>query len=237
MKREYYKNYSQELHREMELLVFGHAGTPVLVFPTSMGRFFQFEDCGMVGALAPGIDQGQLQVFCCDSVDSESWYNKGTHPRVRVLRHLQYDRYILHELLPFIQGKNQVRQVAVTGCSFGGYHAVNFALKHPERVSHCVSMGGAFDIHQFLDGYYDDNCYFNCPPDFLPNLTDDWYLSRYRAMKIVLATGEWDICLDENLRLGRIMRAKDIPHWLDVWGDHTGHDWPWWRQMAQKYFA
>jgi esterase/lipase superfamily enzyme len=101
-----------------------------------------------------------------------------------------------------------------------------------------VSMGGAFDIHQFLDNYYDDNCYFNCPPDFLPKLKDDWYLSRYRnRVRFVLATGETDVCLEENRRLSRILSSKNIPHWLDVWGDGTGHDWPWWQQMAIKFFT
>ena len=60
----------------MELLVFGHAGMPVLVFPTSGGRFFEFEDRGMVAALAGRIDAGELQLFCVDSVDRESWYNR-----------------------------------------------------------------------------------------------------------------------------------------------------------------
>jgi len=237
MKREYYKGYSRELHREMEMLVFGHGGNAVLVFPTSMGRFFQFEDRGMIGVLADKIERGELQVFCADSVDLESWYNKGVHPRVRVLRHLQYERYVLHELLPFMKSKNQEGQISVCGCSFGGYHAVNFALKHPDVVGHCVSLSGAFDIHQFLDGYYDDDCYFNCPPDYLANMSDEWFLSRYRAMNIVLASGEWDMCLDQNVRLGRVMQAKGIPHWLDVWGDQTGHDWPWWQRMAGKYFG
>ena len=57
-------------------------------------------------------------------------------------------------------------------------------------------MSGAFDIHQFLDGYYDNDCYFNNPPDFIQNMSDDWYLSRYRQMKIVLGSADWDICLD-----------------------------------------
>ncbi len=236
MNREYHKGYSTELQRDMELLVFGHAGLPVLVFPTSMGRFFDYEDRGMVGALAPKIERGELQLFCVDSVDTESWYNKGVHPRVRVLRHLQYERYLLHELVPFLRSGHQARQLAVTGCSFGGYHAVNFSLKHPDVATYCVSMGGAFDIHHFLDGYYDDDCYFNCPPDFLSNMNDDWFLSHYRHMKIVLASGEWDMCLDENVKLSRVLNSKDVPHWLDVWGDHTGHDWPWWQKMAQKYF-
>ena len=236
MKREYHKSYSQELQRDMEVLVFGHAGTPVLVFPTSGGRFFDFEDRGMIRALSSRIESGDLHLFCADSVDAESWYNKSVHPRQRVLRHLQYERYLLHELVPFLRWENHSAQLVLAGCSFGGYHAVNFALKHPDIATQCVSMGGAFDVHQFLEGYYDDNCYFNCPPDFLPNLNDDWFLSRYRQMKIVLATGEWDICLDANVKLSAIMNAKSIPHLLDIWGDHTAHDWPWWQQMAQKYF-
>ena len=200
MNREYHKGYSSELHRDMELLVFGHAGTPLLVFPTSQGRFFEYEDRNMIGVLAPKIDAGELQVFCLDAVDSESWYNRGVHPRVRVLRHLQYERYILHEMLPFLRWKNNAPRLAITGCSFGGYHAMNFSLKHPDVVTYCVSMSGAFDIHQFLDGYYDDDCYFNCPPDFVPNISDDWFLSRYRKMNLVLGSADWDICLDQNVK-------------------------------------
>jgi esterase/lipase superfamily enzyme len=236
MNREYLKGYSRELGREMELLVFGHRGMPLVVFPTSQGRFFDYEDRGMVGALATRIDCGELQLFCVDSVDSESWYNKGAQPRARVMRHVQYERYLLHELLPYLRSRNQNPQLAATGCSFGGYHALNFSLKHPDLVAQCVSMGGAFDIHQFLDGHNDDDCYFNCPPDYMANMSDDWFLSRYRRMRIVLATGEWDMCMDQNVKMSEILNAKDIPHWLDVWGDQTGHDWPWWQRMAVKYF-
>jgi esterase/lipase superfamily enzyme len=236
MNREYYKGYSHELRRDMELLVFGQGGMPLLVFPTSMGRYFDYEDRGMIGTLAPRIENGGLQVFCADSVDAESWYNKGVHPRQRVLRHMQYERYLLNELLPFIRSRNSSSQLALTGSSFGGYHAMNFSLRHPDLVNYCVSMGGAFDIHQFLNGYYDEDCYFNCPPDFLSNISDDWYLNWYRRVKIVLATGETDICRDENIRLSHILNSKAVPHVLDVWGDNAGHDWPWWQQMAVKFF-
>lgn len=236
MNREYHKWFSPTLGREMELLVFGHAGTPLVVFPTSMGRFFDYENRHMIDVVGDRYENGRLQAFCVDSVDAESWYNKAIHPAGRAARHVQYDRYLVDELVPFVRARNAAERLAVTGCSFGGYHSVNFALKHPDLVEYCVSMGGAFDIHQFLDGYYDDNCYYNCPPDFLPNLADDWFLSRYRQMKIVLATGETDICLEENRRLSGIMNAKGIAHDLDVWGDRAGHDWPWWERMAQKFF-
>lgn len=236
MNREYHKQFSHSLGRDMELLVFGYEGIPFLVFPTSMGRFFDYEDRGMIASLSPGLERGELQIFCVDSVDGESWYNKSALPRERVRRHAQYESYLLKELQGFIRSRNRSPQMVVTGCSFGGYHAANFAFRHPDLVSHCVAMGAAFDIHQFLNGYYDDECYFNCPTDYLVNLTDDWYLSRFRQMKIVLATGENDICLNENRRLSGILHTKGVPHWLDVWGDHAAHDWPWWQRMAVKYF-
>jgi len=168
-------------------------------------------------------------------VDAESWYNKSVPPRERAHRHTEYDRYLFDEVVPLIRSRNRSDLLITTGCSFGGYHSINFALRHPDVITGAVSMSGAFDIHQFLDGYYADNCYYNCPPDFLPNLTDPWYLDRYRRQKLVLATGETDICLDENIRLSGIMHAKEIPHWLDVWGNGTGHDWHWWQQMAIKF--
>ena len=61
MNREYHEGQSAQLGRSIELLVFGHGGMPVLVFPTSGGRFFDFEDRGMVAALGARIDAGQLQ--------------------------------------------------------------------------------------------------------------------------------------------------------------------------------
>lgn len=220
----------------MELLVFGHGGAPVLVFPTSMGRFFEYEDRGMIEAIRDKIEAGHLQVFCVDSVDAESWYNKSVPPRQRVLRHMEYERYLLDEMLPFIRARNVSPDRIVTGCSFGGYHCVNFALRHPDLVGRCVSLGGAFDVQKFFLGdYYDEDCYFNCPPHYLANGDDGWYWDRYQTMDLVLATGEHDICLDENLRLSGILTARSIPHRLDVWGDGTGHDWPWWQQMARKF--
>src|SRR5438270_9299430 len=101
----------------MELLVFGHAGMPVLIFPTSQGKFFEYEDRGMTGVLGGKLDSGGAQLFCVDSVDSESWYNRGVHPSVRVARHEQYEQYLLREVLPFIAQKNQNANLVTTGCS------------------------------------------------------------------------------------------------------------------------
>jgi esterase/lipase superfamily enzyme len=220
----------------MELLLYGHGGMPMLVFPTSMGRFYEYEDRGMISAIAGRFDYGQVQAFCPDSVDSESWYNKSAHPADRVRRHMAYHAYIMREVVPLIRSRNQSEGILATGCSFGGYHAMNVALHHPDVFATCLPMSGAFDIKQFLHGYYDENCYFNNPVDFLPSTHDPWYLERYRANRYILAVGDWDICRGENERMDGIMYRAGLPRRLDIWGDRTEHDWPLWQRMAQAYF-
>ena len=164
MQRQYIKWYSPSLHREMELLAFGDRGFPVLVFPTSGGRFFEYEDRGMVNALRPKIDRGELQVICVDSVDQESWYNRSIHPADRLHRQNAFDAYLANEVAPFVRNRTSWPRMGTTGCSFGGYHAINFALRHPDLVTYAVSMSGAFDIPQrFLNGHYDDNAYLHSP--------------------------------------------------------------------------
>ena len=48
MVRDYLKGDSKALGRPMEALWFGHAGRPVLMFPTSMGQFYELEDFGLM---------------------------------------------------------------------------------------------------------------------------------------------------------------------------------------------
>jgi esterase/lipase superfamily enzyme len=235
MHEEYHRWHSAQLGREMEMLVFGHAGEPVLVFPTSMGRYYEYKDFGMIGALADRIANGHLQIYCPDSVDAESWYNRSAHPRQRVLRHMQYEQYIIHEVLPFIRHRAPRGFLIATGCSFGAFQAVNFSFRHPELVNKLVAIAGEYDIHGRLDGYYDEDCYFNCPVDFLPGISDHALLERMRRMETYLVIGEADFCLAGTRRLSEMLARQSIPHRCDVWGEGAGHDWPYWRKMIREY--
>jgi esterase/lipase superfamily enzyme len=237
MRREYVKWYSPSLYRDMELLAYGERGFPVVVFPTSGGRFFEYEDRGMVHALAPKIERGELQLICADSVDQESWYNKAARPADRLHRQNAFDAYFAVELAPFVRQRTSWPQMGTTGCSFGGYHAINLALRHPDVVTYAVSMSGAFDIpKRFLDGYYNDDAYYHSPLDNLANLGDRWFLDQIRRNYYVLAVGNGDPLFDQNVKMAHVFGTQSIPHQLDVW-DGFGHDWPWWYQMAQKFFV
>ena len=93
MNCEYHRWYSPSLERDMELLVFGHAGARVADFPHVYGAFLpvgRYE--AWLLTLSEHLEKGWLQLFCVDSVDSESWYAKQKHPAERALRHIQYDQ-------------------------------------------------------------------------------------------------------------------------------------------------
>ena len=235
MHREYHKWFSPQLGRDMELLVHGHAGLPVLVFPTSGGRFFEFEDRHLVSALSDKLDAGQLQLYCVDSVDMESWYNRNVLPRWRIARHLQFENYLLHEVIPLIRLKNQNPRLIALGCSFGGFHAANIAFRHPDVFTGMLSMSGAFDMSNFLRGYHDDDVYLNTPTQYLPNLSDPWFFEHYRRNTYILATGTDDQCLRSNQHLDSILSHKEIPHKLYIWDTYNSHDWPTWEKMIREY--
>jgi esterase/lipase superfamily enzyme len=236
MQRQHQRWYSPFLQRDMELLVFGHAGARVVAFPTSMGRFHDWEDRGLVGALHEPLESGRLQLFCVDSVDAESWYARTAAPAERVRRHVQYDHYLLTEVLPFSARLNPEPFLIVTGASFGAYHAVNFACRHPEMVSRVLGMSGLYDIRRFMDGHYDQEFYFNNPCDFLFGEHDPERLAALQRMDIILAIGGDDPSRPSNEHLSGILWSKGVWHALRVW-DGWAHDWPYWKKMLTLYIG
>jgi esterase/lipase superfamily enzyme len=232
--REYNCWLSERLHRQMEFLWFGHAGRPVLVFPTSMGRFHQNEDSGLVGALADMVDAGQIQFVCVDSVDEESWYHKNTHPANRVQRHDQYDRYLRHELVPYIHNRANRKDLVLFGASFGAYHAANFAARYPELAAKAILFSGIYDIHRYLDDYWDDLCYFHCPTAYVPNMDASW-TGRLGKISWIIATGEYDSLVQDNRDFSALLCSKGIANHTEIWPGVFGHDWLWWKENLRSF--
>lgn len=214
------------------MLVYGHAGFPMIMFPSTKGRYYESKDFGLIESARWFLENGMVQIYCPDSVDVYSWYNRSIHPADRVKNHIWYDKFILDELVAGICHNRGVGKVGVSGASFGAFHAATFAFKHPYRVSHLFCMSGAYDVSSFMDGYHDDNVYFNNIVDFLPGSNDP----NLWQMKIILGVGEWDICLEANQQLADILNQKNIPYWFDLrkWAKH---DWPIWREMFPHYLS
>lgn len=220
----------------MELLVFGHAGARVLVFPTSMGRFYEWEDRGMTHALGDQLERGWIQMFCVDSIDRETWYNNGWEAHGRAWWHSHFDDYVYREVLPFTRSVNDDPFMISVGASFGAYHAVNFALRHPESVGRVLGMSGFYDIRRFADGRSDGDIYFNNPVAYLANEQDPHRLGLLQRMNIILAVGRDDQLLESNQHLSQILWDKGIWHALRTW-DGLAHDWPDWASMLHLYLS
>jgi esterase/lipase superfamily enzyme len=218
----------------MELLVFGHHGAPMLVFPTSQGKFYEYEDRGMVGALHEQIERGWIQLICVDSIDSESWYCRWAHPSGRVVRHMQYEHYLLNEVVPFVRSFNGNDFWMTTGCSFGAYHALNIALRHPWLFRRAIGLSGIYDIRGWTDGFYDDNIYFNNPVDYTANLHDPQQIGALQRMDIIIATGQDDANRQSSEQLSANLWKHGVGNALRLW-DGWAHDWPWWQQMILTY--
>ena len=141
--------------------------------------FYDYEDWKVIKALEEKITNGDLQVFCVDSVDLESFYNSFSHPGYRIYRHIQYEKYVLEEVLPLANKINTNPNVISAGCSLGAYHAVNVAMRHPNLFCKVVGMSGRYDLTKskgyfkdLLSGFHNDFVYFNMPNQYLKNLEE-----------------------------------------------------------------
>ena len=232
MQRQHRKWWSPALERDMEMLVFGERGTPVLVFPTSKGRFYQWEDFGLIAHMAPRIDAGWLQLWCVDSMDDESFYAKHRSPHDRIARHLAYERYLLDEGIPAIRAENDVPFLVVAGASFGATHAAMLVTRHPGIARKAVCLSGAFGVSRWLDDSSDG--YFLDPLAFLPGLSEERFLAPLRETEIIIATGELDPNVEESKRLAALLQEKGVPADLHLW-EGWAHDWPFWKEMVDVF--
>jgi esterase/lipase superfamily enzyme len=241
MNREYHKWHSSALGRDMELLIFGHNGRAVLFFPTRMARFYDYENWGITGALQDKIYNGELQLFCVDSVDGESFYNESIPPAGRIERHLQYEKYILEEVITLMHEKNDGDYFETAGCSMGAYHAVNLAMKHPSLFKKAVGMSGRYDLtrdicdfRDLFDGYRNETIYFNMPMQFAANIHDQGQLEAMKQIEFVFAIGETDPFICNNHEFSNLLWNKGIPNQLYVWENYA-HRPRYWKQMVQLY--
>jgi len=228
--------YSPALGREMTLEVVGHQGARVVVFPTSMGSYREWLDRRMHEVLRDHLDNGWIQLFLLDHLPHETWYAEHAHPGARAWRHLQYDHYLVSEVLPFTASRNSNPFVIATGASLGAYYAACFGLKHPHLIQRILGMSGLYDVKQLTGGYSDQNVYACNPADFMRHEHDPARLDAFRRQDIILAIGRDDPARADNEELSATLWDKGIGNALRIW-DGWAHDWPYWERMLRLYIG
>lgn len=238
MEVQYHKEYSQRMGRDMEFKTYGTQGHPILAFPSQDGRYYDYENFGMVDVLKPWIESGRARLICCDGIDWETWSNHEGNPRQRIEQHERWFNYITEELIPS-QRQHEGELFIVTGCSMGGFHAGNTFFRRPDLFDAVIALSGLYHAQYGFGQYHDDLTYANSPQDFLPNMPlDHPWLEMYRQKKIILCVGKgkWeDELLESTGKMDNILHDRNVPAWIDYWGYDVDHDWCWWRRQL-PYF-
>lgn len=252
MEIQYKKEYSCRLMRDMEFKIYGHGGQPFLFFPCQNGRFYDFEDFGMLDPCRKYLDEGKMQLFTVDSIDGETWSKEGGDPAERIALHERWFQYVTEELSPRIIQINQAGRgsgryqstrgilgIIAMGFSMGGYHSTNCFLRRPDIFSGNLSLSGLFEASYFFHGFMNALVYHNSPCDYLKNMAlDHYYISMYNERKNVICMGQgaWEEEMVSSARkLERIMEEKGIHAWFDYWGYDVSHDWYWWKRQTEYF--
>jgi esterase/lipase superfamily enzyme len=226
-----------------ELIAYGHYGRPMLVFPSEQGRCCDFENNGMVAAVADLIDDGRVKLYCVDSGDAHSWSDRSFPIEERARRHGDYEAWILEQVAPWVAGDcGGPTEIGTLGCSLGAYHAANFVLKHADVFPLALCFSGNYDPTTW-DAWGDpgDTTYFNNPMAYVAHLHGDhldWLRHRVSIL-LVVGQGAWEEHPTRSLpgtrAFARLLAEKGIRHELDVWGYDTPHDWPAWQAQLRHH--
>jgi esterase/lipase superfamily enzyme len=238
MRREERLWFSGNLGHDMELIVYGHAGQPLVCFPSQDGLVRDWESQGMVDCVGDLLEAGRLLMIAVDGIDWQSWTNKNVPVDARARRHNDYHHYITDEVVPFAREQGGRESVWATGCSMGAFHAANFFFRRPDLFDGVIAMSGLYQPKLFVGDYADDDVYYNSPLYYLPTLADPWHIEQYRRSRIIFTVGQgaWeDEALVDTHELQELLHNKGIPATFDYWGHDVEHHWYWWQKMLRHH--
>jgi esterase/lipase superfamily enzyme len=234
--------YSSRLGLEMPIVSYGDRGHPLLLLPTAQADFLENERFFLIKAIEPLIFAGKVQVFSIESINRLAWMNSSVPVHEAARRHALYATYIEEEVVPHIRRvmNNPYARVAVSGASFGAFHAANQFFRRPDLFDTLIAMSGFYDLEpDYTYGYSDDNVYYNNPVSYIANMNDGHTLDLLRhncEIHIVSGRGDYEAphCSEQ---LSKLLWDKGVPNNLDLWGLDVNHDWPWWRKMLPHYIG
>lgn len=229
--------YSTRIEQEIQIVRWGHYGTPVLLFPTAGGDAEEVERWHLVDALGDLIDAGRIKVYSTESVAGRAWIEKEESAEYCSLLQNRFDAFVYEELAPAIRKDCESGDVEIiaAGASIGAFNAVATVCRHPDVFKLAIGMSGTYDLSKYLLGRMNQDFYFSSPLHYLPGLKGP-QLDALRSRFILLASGEgaWED-IGESWRIANTLGARSVPNRVDSWGKDWKHDWETWRAMLPRY--
>lgn len=229
--------HSPNVEQEIQLVRWGHMGTPVMLFPTAGGDAEEVERFHLIGVLMPLIEAGRIKVYSTDSIAGQAWISKQHSAEYCSLLQNRFDALVYQEIVPAIRKDCETPDIEViaAGASIGAFNAVASVCRHPDTFKMAIAMSGTYDLSKYLDGGFIQDFYFCSPLHFLPGLEGP-VLENLQQRLILMPSGEGDYeDIGESWRMANILGDKNIPNRVDSWGTDYKHDWETWREMLPKY--
>ncbi|HLF30601.1 MAG TPA: alpha/beta hydrolase-fold protein [Xanthomonadales bacterium] len=237
--KEVFRWFSPYVEQDIQLVRWGHLGTPVMLFPTAGGDAEEVERFHLIGALKPLIEAGRIKVYSTDSIAGKAWISKQLSAEFCSFLQNMFDALVYREIVPAIRHDCQTPDIEIiaTGASIGAFNAVASVCRHPDAFKMAIAMSGTYDLSNYLEGRFIQDFYFASPLHFLPGLEGP-LLDRLRKRFILMPSGEGDYeNIGESWRMASVLGAKGIPNRVDSWGPEWQHNWVTWRAMLPKYLA
>lgn len=228
---------SHYLDKNFEINVYGHFGISLLFFNSEPDSNGNPQSAQLIEKLKKHIIKGKIKIFELPGMYEELWWSKEFDPEAVSKRHYDYNNFLQEELIPSVYNHSGGAVPLISaGVSLGGYHAANTYFRRPDLFIGTIAIDGYFDLQEFTKGFFDENCYFNSPIHYLPNLNDNFWMSYLLSRKhVYLFSGS-----GENENPGRlthfdeILSMKNIPHHTEIWDDKWGFNLETWYQMLEK---
>lgn len=230
--------FSPHLGQELLVVRWGHAGQPLVLFPTAGGDAEECERMLMIRALSPLIEAGRLKVFSVDHIAGWSWIDDSVSPRRKVATQAAFDRFVSEELMRAVRAdcrSMDVRAIAA-GYSLGGFQAFAAPLRHPDLFSAGICMSSPYDLSGWIEGHHDESFHHTSPVHFVPYMHDPAQIEPLRQTFLLLVHGRGRV--EKPWRawpVADMLGAKGIPNRVDIWGEEHDHDWMAWREQLPHY--
>lgn len=237
--REMFGWHSPRLGTHMPIVRYGNWGHPLLLLPTAQSDLLDCERFFLIKSIEKYIFAGKVTVFSIESINSRAWMNRKVS--VPEQAHLQslYSGYVENEVVPHIRRcvRDDSARIAISGASFGAFHAANFFFRRPDYFDTLIAMSGFYDLGpSYLHGFGNDDVFFNNPTSYVPGIHGKALelIRDQSQIHLLCGTGPYEIP-DATRRFSQMLWDKGIWHNADYWGPDMGHDWPTWRAMLDHY--
>ncbi len=228
---------SRDLDADLDVIVYGTTGRPVIAFPTFDFSAGSWETGGMVDVLGDLIESGAIQLFCVDSVDDRGWYARHSDLDYRSENQLAYLKFVSGELLRFVKKTSASKAKPIlAGCGAGATNATAALLREPKLWGGLLALSGAYDARFYSDGATDADWLACSPIDLIASLSD----ARLRTLRKVPMAFVCGQAADERgigtqRQLAAAFAEREIEATFEYWGYDVDHSWHWWQEMAAQF--